>query len=109
MLTNPLMFDPFPPKIVGRTTSFYLGKQLSKELVAGRLKLAQISATPRQIDSIYTMMRRAGERLDKGAMQMTFYHMKKLQKEMHKGLTDDDFWLVVKRVTGKTPKFSENS
>jgi len=66
--------------------------------------LAGIKATPRQIDEIVRRIRRMQESLDKGAMQMTFYQIKKLLKEMQKGLTEEDFWRIVKQVTGQKPK-----
>ena len=46
------------------------------------------------------------ENLDKGAMQMTFYQIKKLLKEMQKGLTEEDFWKIVEQVTGQKPKIT---
>lgn len=104
MLAHSLTYEPFPPKMVGRETTFYLGRQTGKYLVENRLTMAGIKATPRQIDEIVRRIRRMQESLDKGAMQMTFYQIKKLLKEMQKGLTEEDFWRVVKQVTGQKPK-----
>ena len=104
MLAHSLTYEPFPPKMVGRETTFYLGRQTGKYLVENRLTLAGIKATPRQIDEIVRRIRRMQESLDKGAMQMTFYQIKKLLKEMQKGLTEEDFWKIVKQVTGQKPK-----
>jgi 2-isopropylmalate synthase len=106
MLAHPLIYEPFPPKMVGRETMFYLGKQTGKHLVENRLALAGIKATPRQIDGIVSRIRRVQENLDKGAMQMTFYQIKKLLKEMQKGLTEEDFWKIVEQVTGQKPKLT---
>jgi isopropylmalate/homocitrate/citramalate synthase len=106
MLAHPLIYEPFPPRMVGRETMFYLGKQAGKHLVENRLALAGIKVTPRQIDGIVRRIRRVQENLDKGAMQMTFYQIKKLLKEMQKGLTEEDFWKIVKQVTGQKPKLT---
>ncbi len=106
MLAHPLIYEPFPPKMVGRETMFYLGRQTGKHLVENRLALAGIKATPRQIDGIATRIRRVQKNLDKGAMQMTFYQIKKLLKEMQKGLTEEDFWKIVEQVTGQKPRLT---
>ncbi|MGC9345382.1 MAG: homocitrate synthase/isopropylmalate synthase family protein, partial [Candidatus Bathyarchaeales archaeon] len=105
MLAHPLIYEPFPPKMVGRETMFYLGRQTGKHLVENRLALAEIKATPRQIDEIVKRVRRTQENLDKGTMQMTFYQIKKLQREMQKGLTEEDFWKIVEQVTNQKPQF----
>ncbi len=108
MLAHPLIYEPFPPKMVGRETMFYLGRQTGKHLVENRLALAEIKATPRQIDEIVRRIRRTQENLDKGTMQMTFYQIKKLQREMQKGLTEEDFWKIVEQVTKQKPQLKMN-
>ncbi len=104
MLAHPLIYEPFPPKMVGRETMFFLGRQAGKYLVENRLALGAIKATPRQVDEIIRMIRRRQENLDKGEMLMTFYQIKKLLREMRKGLTEEDFWNIVEKVTGQKPK-----
>lgn len=108
-LAHPVIYEPFPPKMVGRETTFYLGRQTGKYLIENRLALAEIKATPRQIDEIARRIRRMQESLDKGAMQMTFYQIKKLLREMRKGLTEEDFWRIVEQVTGQKPKLVRDS
>jgi hypothetical protein len=46
------------------------------------------------------------ESLDKGGTQMTFYQIKKLMKELRKGLTEEDFWRIVEQVTKQKPKIT---
>jgi len=103
MLAHPLIYEPFPPKMIGRETTFFLGRQTGKYLVDNRLELARIKATPRQVDEIVRRIRRRQENLDKGEMLMTFYQIKKLLREMRKGLTEEDFWKIVERVTRQKP------
>lgn len=107
MLAHPLLYEPFPPKKIGRETTFYLGKQMGRNLVETRLLLAGMKVTPRQIDEIVSRIRKQRERLDKGEMLMTFYQIKKLMKEMQKGLTEEDFWRIVFAVTGKKPELEK--
>ncbi len=104
LLAHPLSYEPFPPRMIGRDTKFYLGKQTGKHLVEERLKLAEIKATPMDVNKIVSQIRKQQERMDKGEMLMTFYQIRKLMKEMQKGLTEEDFWAIVQQVTGQKPK-----
>lgn len=104
MLANPLTYEPFPPEIVGRETVFYLGRQAGRNLVESRLAQAGIKATPMQIDEIVRRIRGTHESLDKGEAQMTFYQIKKLMKDLRKGLTEEEFWRIVELVTRQKPK-----
>ncbi|NIO37223.1 2-isopropylmalate synthase [Candidatus Bathyarchaeota archaeon] len=104
MLAHRLIYEPFPPKMIGRETTFYLGRQIGRKLVERRLELAKIKATPVQMDEIIRRLRRQRESLDKGERLMTFYQLKRLMREMQKGLTEEDFWRIVKQVTGQKPK-----
>ncbi len=104
MLAHPLIYEPFPPEIVERETQFYLGRQTERQLVKSRLASAGIKAVPWQIDEIVRRIKSTQEGLDKGGTQMTFYQIKKLMKELRKGLTEEDFWKIVEQVTKQKPK-----
>jgi isopropylmalate/homocitrate/citramalate synthase len=58
------------------------------------------------VDEIVRRIKRRQENLDKGEMLMTFYQIKKLLREMRKGLTEEDFWKIVEQVTRQKPKFT---
>ncbi|MGQ9529891.1 MAG: homocitrate synthase/isopropylmalate synthase family protein [Candidatus Bathycorpusculaceae bacterium] len=104
MLAHPLIYEPFPPEIIERETVFYLGKQSGKSLVENRLASAGIKATPWQIEEIVRRVRNMQESLDKGGTQMTFYQIKKLMRDLRKGLTEEEFWKIVEQVTKQKPK-----
>lgn len=104
MPAHPLIYEPFPPEIIGRETMFYLGRQTEKNLVKNRLASSGIKATPFQIDEIVRRIKRMQESPDKGETQMTFYQIKKLMRELRKGLTEEDFWKVAEQVTKQKPK-----
>lgn len=106
MLANPLTHEPFPPEIVGRETTFCLGRQAGKNLVENRLAQAGIKVTPMQIEEIMRKLRGTHESQDKGEAQMTFYQIKKLMKDLRKGLTEEEFWKIVEQVTRQKPKQS---
>jgi isopropylmalate/homocitrate/citramalate synthase len=105
--TQPIIFEPFPPEIIGRESQFYLGRQAGKNLIEARLTEGGIKASPMQVEEIVRRMRRLHESIDKGEAQMTFYQIKKLMKDLRKGITEDDFWKIVEEVTRQKPKLSE--
>ena len=104
MLAHPIIYEPFPPEILERETQFYIGRSGGRQLVAKRLEAAGIKATNWQIEDIVRRIRGLQESLDKGGTQMTFYQIKKLMKELRKGLTEEDFWRIVEQVTKQKPK-----
>jgi isopropylmalate/homocitrate/citramalate synthase len=109
ILAHPMIYEPFPPEIVEREATFFLGRQTSKSLIENRLAMARIKATPAQIDEIIRRIKSVQEGLDKGGAQMTFYQIKKLLREMQKGSTEEDFWRVVEQVTGQKPKLQKET
>jgi isopropylmalate/homocitrate/citramalate synthase len=107
MLTDPIVNEPFPPEIVGRETTFHMGRRTGKRVVEDRLKISDIKATPIQIDEIVKRIKGTQEALDKGEAQMTFYQVKKLLKDARKNLTDEEFWRIVEQVTRQKPKLAQ--
>jgi isopropylmalate/homocitrate/citramalate synthase len=105
VLADPLTIEPFPPEIIGREASFYLGRQAGKNLITNRLAQTETKATPLQIEEIIRRIKGAHESLDKGEAQMTFYQIKKLMKDLKKGLTEEEFWKIVEQVTRQKPRF----
>jgi isopropylmalate/homocitrate/citramalate synthase len=107
MVENPIIYEPFPPEIVGRETGFHLGRQTGKSVVEERLRMVEIKASPMQIQEIVKRIRGIHEALDKGEAQMTFYQVKKLMKDLRKGLTEEEFWKIVEQVTRQKPKLAQ--
>jgi 2-isopropylmalate synthase len=107
MLAHPLMFEPFPPEIVGRETSLFVGRNTGQTLLQGLLEKAGIRASPRQVDEILRHVKGPAESLDKGEAQMTFYQVKKLLRELQKGLVMPEFWRLVEQVTRQKPKLPQ--
>ncbi|MCS7124269.1 MAG: 2-isopropylmalate synthase [Candidatus Bathyarchaeota archaeon] len=104
MLAHPLIYVPFPPEMIEREAQFYISRSGGRQLVQKRLEAAGIKAMPWQIDEIVRRIRSVQESLDKGGTQMTFYQIKKLMKELRKGLTEEEFWQIVEQVTRQKPK-----
>jgi len=107
MQAHPLLFEPFPPAIVGREASLFIGRNTGQTLIQRLLERAGIRASPRQMDELFRHIKGPQERLDKGESQMTFYQVKKLMKDLQKGYTMWDFWRLVEQVTRQKPKLQE--
>ena len=98
MLMEPLSYEPFPPKMIDRETTLYMGKHLGEATVQAYLDLQGIKATPQQVAEIARRVRRSQERLDKGEMMITFYEIKKLLRQLRKGLSEDELKRIVRQV-----------
>ena len=109
MLSQPLVFEPFPPEIVGRETMIFIGRNTGQTLIQKLLEKAGIRASPRQMDELFRRIKGPQESLDKGEAQMTYYQVKKLMKELLKGYTMDEFWRLVEQVTRQKPKLPRSS
>ena len=109
MMSQPLVFEPFPPEIVGRETMIFIGRSTGQTLIQKLLEKAGIRASPRQMDELFRRIKGPQESLDKGEAQMTYYQVKKLMKELLKGYTMDEFWHLVEQVTRQKPKLPRNS
>jgi isopropylmalate/homocitrate/citramalate synthase len=107
MLAQPLLFEPFPPEIVGRETRLFIGKNTDQTLIQRLLEKAGIRASPRQMDELFRHIKGPMESLDKGETQMTFYQVKRLMKDLQKGLTMEEFWRLVETITRQKPKLPE--
>lgn len=107
--SQPMLYVPFPPEIIGREIQFYLGRQAGKKLIENRMIEAGIRASPMQVEEVVRRMKRMHESVDKGEAQMTFYQIKRLMRDLRKGITEEDFWRVVEEVTRQKPKLLEKS
>jgi isopropylmalate/homocitrate/citramalate synthase len=107
MQAHPLLFEPFPPEIVGREPTLFIGRNTTQGLIQKLLEKAGVRASPRQMDELFRHIKGPQERLDKGESQMTFYQVKKLVKELRKGYTMWDFWRLVEQITQQKPKLQE--
>ena len=108
MQAHPLLFEPFPPQIVGRETTLFIGRNTAQTLIQQLLEKAGIRASPRQMDELFRRLKGPQESLDKGESQMTFYEVKKLMKDLQKGFTMWDFWRLVEQITRQKPKLQED-
>ena len=106
---QPLLCEPFPPEIVGRETKFFVGRNTGQTLIQRLLEQAGVRASPRQMDELFRRIKSPQESLDKGETQMTFYQVKKLLKDLQKGISMNEFWRLVETITRQKPKPSAES
>jgi len=104
MMAQPLVREPFPPEIVGRETTVFIGRNTEQTLIQKLLEKAGVRASPRQMDELFRRIKGPQESLDKGEAQMTYYQVKKLMKDLLKGYTMDEFWRLVEQVTRQKPR-----
>lgn len=104
---HPLLFEPFPPEIVGREATLFIGRNTAQTLIQQIMEKAGIRASPRQMDELFRRIKGSQESWDKGEAQMTFYQVKKLLRELQKGYMMADFWFLVEQVTRQKPKLQE--
>jgi isopropylmalate/homocitrate/citramalate synthase len=107
MEAQPLLFEPFPPEIVGRETTLFIGRNTAQTLIQRLLEKAGIRASPRQMDELFRRIKGQQESLDKGESQMTYYQVKKLLRELQKGYAMGEFWRLVEQITRQKPKLQE--
>ncbi len=98
MLRHPLSYEPFPPKMIDRKTTLYMGRHLGEATVQAYLDLQGLKATPQQVSEIARKIRRSQESLDKGEMMITFYEIKKLLRQLRKGLSEEELKRIIKQV-----------
>jgi isopropylmalate/homocitrate/citramalate synthase len=108
MMAQPLLYEPFPPEIVGRETTVFIGRNTGQTLIQKLLEKANVRASPRQMDELFRRIKGPQESLDKGEAQMTYYQVKKLMKELLKGYTMEEFWRLVEQVTRQKPKLPKD-
>jgi len=104
MLRHPLSYEPFPPKMIDRGTTLYMGRHLGEATVQAYLDLQGLEATPQQVSEIAKRVRRSQERLDKGEMMITFYEIKKLLRQLRKGLSEEELKRIINQVMKKQLK-----
>ena len=98
MLGHPLSYEAFPPKMLDRETTLYTGRHLGEATVQAYLDLQGIKATPAQVAEIAKRVRQSQERLDKGEMMITFYEIKKLLRQLRKGMPEAELKRIIKQV-----------
>jgi 2-isopropylmalate synthase len=104
MMAHSLCYEPIPPSLVGRQTTFYLGKFTGRRVIERRLETEGLKTTPEQVQRIMEEIKKLQETRSKEEILKMFSRIKDSIREIRKGVTDEEFWRVVETVTGQKPK-----
>jgi 2-isopropylmalate synthase len=104
ILSHRLCYEPIPAESVGRKTEFYMGKHTGSQLVKTKLDQEHVDATDEQIRQIVLQIKETHKLRDKVEMLRQLQKAAELLRETRLGLKEDEFWEIVKAVTGKKPK-----
>ncbi|MFX1343256.1 MAG: 2-isopropylmalate synthase [Promethearchaeota archaeon] len=104
ILSHRLTYEPIPAETVGRKTEFYMGKHTGSQIVKTKLEEKNINATERQIKQIVSQVKETHKLRDKVDMLRQLHRAAELLRETRLGLKEEEFWDIVKAVTGKKPK-----
>jgi len=104
ILSHRLTYEPIPAETVGRKTEFYMGKHTGSQIVKTKLEQENIEVTDDQIKQIVLQVKETHKLRDKVEMLRQLQSAAELLRETRLGLKEDEFWDIVKAVTGKQPK-----
>ncbi len=104
ILAHRLTYEPIPAETVGRKTDFYMGKHTGSQIVKKKLKEKHIKATDEQINQIVSRVKETHKLRDKVEMLRQVHKAAELLRETRLGLKEDEFWDIVKTITGKNPR-----
>ena len=94
-------YEPMQPERVGRESRFIFGKHTGSAAVEDRLTRHRVHATPDQVRQIVAMIKDLAESRSKDE-QEAFIHMYREREEKRRGVSDAEFWDIVRRA-GLTP------
>ncbi|TLZ60903.1 MAG: homoaconitate hydratase [Methanobacteriota archaeon] len=94
-------YEPMQPERVGRERRFIFGKHTGSAAVEDRLTRHRVHATPDQVRQIVAMIKDLAESRSKDE-QEAFIHMYREREEKRRGVSDAEFWDIVRRA-GLTP------
>ena len=98
-------YEPMQPERVGRERRFILGKHTGSTAVEDKLKKQGVHATPEQVKEIVTMVKELAESRSKEE-QAAFIDMYREREEKRRGVSDAEFWGIVRKAGLKPPSDS---
>ena len=90
-------YEPMQPERIGRERRFIFGKHTGSTAVEDRLKKQGIKASPEQVKQIVAMVKELAEGRSKEE-QFAFLQVYREREEKRRGVSDIEFWSIVRRV-----------
>jgi len=94
-------YEPMQPELIGRERRFILGKHTGSSTVLDRLRKHGIEPTKEQLQEIVEGIKHVAESRRKED-QIAFIEMYRDREERRRGVSDPEFWGIVRRA-GLTP------
>ncbi len=94
-------YEPMQPEIIGRERRFIFGKHTGSTAVLDRLRKNGIEPTKEQLHEVVEGIKQVAESRLKGE-QIAFIEMYRDREERRRGVSDPEFWGIVRRA-GLTP------
>jgi len=109
LLMHPLTYEPIAPKRVGRQRQYYLGKFSGTSSI--QEKLSQVGMEfPRPIlHEIVELVKQKQEKRDKQGRRKIFHNIMHELDEIRMGVSDAEFWEIVRTVVRKHEELAESS
>lgn len=104
ILSHPLSYEPINPKIVGRKRKFYLGKLSGSGAITNalveKLKMVDMDFPSEVVKEIVNRVKTKQERAPKDKIKDIFAEVKASLAKITSGVTDKEFYDIVKEVSG---------
>ncbi|MCP4763161.1 MAG: homoaconitate hydratase [archaeon] len=104
ILSHPMTYEPFYPKIIGRNRKFYLGKLSGsgaiENALAEKLQLIDLHFPIEVVREIAQKVKNSQEQAPKDEMKVVFREIKNNMQKISAGVTDKQFYEIVRKVSG---------
>jgi isopropylmalate/homocitrate/citramalate synthase len=107
LLMHPLTYEPIPPKKVGATRHFYIGKFSGMKSIADRLSSIGMEFPKPILQEIVEEVKQKQERKDKEDRKRIFHNILKEMEEIRMGVTDEEFWEIIRTVIKKHVEYQD--
>ncbi|MHA1728116.1 MAG: LeuA family protein [Promethearchaeota archaeon] len=104
ILSHPMSYEPFPPKLIGRTRKFFLGKFSGsgaiRSSLSERLKLIDINFPPDILRKITLAVKSKQESTSKEEKKHLFKEIKENLSRISAGVTDTEYYKIIREAAG---------
>src|SRR3989442_11896196 len=90
-------YEPMQPERVGRERRFILGKHTGSTAIEDKLRKHGVRATPEQVKEILGLVKELAESRSK-VEQLAFIEVYREREEKRRGVSDAEFWAIVRKV-----------
>ncbi len=96
-------YEPMQPEAVGRERRFIFGKHTGTSAVVDKLRRAGVEASKEQVHRLVETIKETAERRSKDE-QIRFIEAYREREETRRGVSEDEFWDLVRKAGVPVPK-----